>query len=67
MTTILDAVLDKQAQEAKANRRERIATAAMQGLLANVEASESWSMKSVPALAVDYADALIAELEGGNE
>jgi hypothetical protein len=43
--------------EAKANRRERIATAALQGLLAS-----EWRRSPV-SFAIEYADDLIAELD----
>jgi hypothetical protein len=49
------------AQE-RAERRERIATAALHGLLANASIEDvepSW----ITPLAVDHADALIAELD----
>ncbi len=42
-----------------ASRRERIATAALQGLLAQ----GTWSVDTAGRLAVEYADALIAELD----
>jgi len=48
-----------------ADRRERIATAALQGILACVEngiAPESWA-DFISQRAVIYADALIAELD----
>lgn len=49
----------------RADRRERIATAALQGILACVEngiAPESWA-DFISQRAVIYADALIAELD----
>ena len=55
-------------------RRERIATAALQGMLAKIGASETCSKdvntiyrRREVALAVEYADALIAELDKEGE
>lgn len=45
---------------ARKDRRERIATAALQGLLAH---SGSGSVQWVASYALDHADALIAELD----
>jgi len=45
----------------RAERRERIATAAMQGLVTN-PAIRGWEHE-IAALAVKYADALVAELD----
>lgn len=46
-----------------AERRERIATAAMQGMLAWPSGWPLGGLSSIPPLAVQYADALIAELD----
>lgn len=58
----------QQAQEhAKALRRERIATAAMQGLLSAGDDSrlvpQDASLRGLAAYAVSFADAVIAELD----
>jgi hypothetical protein len=44
-------------------RRERIAVAAMQGLLSSVEIDQEFTYSDVAFDAVKMADALIAELE----
>ena len=54
---------DDKAQEEKANLRERIATAAMQGLLAN-QAYFTYSEYDIAAIAINHAVALMKELEG---
>lgn len=53
------------AQERVADRRERIATAALTGLLAYPIGpySDEWPIKGCARRAVEYADALIAELD----
>ena len=51
------------AGETTATRREHIATAALQGLLAAGITSYSSGPISVASDAVEYADALIAELD----
>lgn len=48
---------------AEVERRERIATAAMQGILTNPAAGVCWPMQEIARYAVSYADALIAELD----
>lgn len=53
----------KQSNNQNKDRRERIATAALQGLLACKGLKEAMAAE----LAVYYADALIAELDGESE
>ena len=55
---ILERLLES---EVAKDRRERIATACMSGLMANPEAG--WSSDEAARLAVECADSLIAELD----
>ena len=48
-------------------RRERIAVAAMQGLLSSVEIDQEFTYSDVASDAVQMADALIAELDKGGD
>ena len=48
-------------------RRERIAVAAMQGLLSSVEIDQEFTYSDVASDAVHMADALIAELDKGGD
>ena len=65
MITTLDlrAVAEADARQRRQDRRERIATAAMQGILTNPAAGVCWPMQEIARYAVSYADALIAELD----
>lgn len=47
----------------RSDRRERIATAAMQGLIAYLKDEDLHPNEMVPELAVEYADLLIAKLD----
>lgn len=63
-TRAQEQIVANQAEAARhwrAERRERIATAAMQGLVTN-PAIRGWEHE-IAALAVKYADALVAELD----
>lgn len=59
--TRLDQMLAAEVRQRLRDRRERIATAAMQALVTN-PAIRGWAHE-IAALAVKYADALIAELD----
>ena len=48
-------------------RRERIATAALQGLLASQVPGCTWGHERAAVESVEYADALIAALDASNE
>jgi hypothetical protein len=52
---------DAHAKQWRRNRRERIATAAMQALVTN-PTIRRWE-REIAALAIEYADALIDELD----
>lgn len=54
--------LDLAAQIASVNRRERIATAALQGMLAEGEARRL-NEREIAVCAISFADALIAALD----
>lgn len=54
------AALEADARQWRRDRRERIATAALQGMLSNPQ-TKGWDHE-IAARAVRYADALIAEL-----
>jgi hypothetical protein len=61
----LDEAAKKVNAQAKEARRERIATAALQGLLAcPVEEGSKEEKQSTSQLAIEFADALIARLDG---
>ena len=49
------------------DRRERIATAALQGLLASQVPGCTWGHERAAVESVEYADALIAALDASNE
>ena len=51
------------AAQLRAERRERIATAALQGILTNPAAGGCGPVEEIAHYAVRYADALIAELD----
>ena len=51
------------AEQLRAERRERIATAALQGILTNPAAGGCGPVEEIAHYAVRYADALIAELD----
>lgn len=55
--------VERMEQEAKAARRERIATAAMQGLLTSETTDDCYVEGELVKHAVSLADALIAELD----
>lgn len=59
--TDLKAMLAAEVRQRNRDRRERIATAAMQALVTNPSV-RGWGYE-IAALAVNYADALIAELD----
>ena len=46
------------------DRRERIATKLMQGILANPRAWEEWSRREMLESAIAHTDSLIKELDG---
>ena len=63
--TELDQMLAAEVRQRLRDRRERIATATLQGMLASLEggiAPREWSYILVTN-AIEYADALIAELD----
>lgn len=53
--------------EWKKARRERIATAALESLIAGYYSASDQQVHNAASLAVRYADALIAELDKGGE